>query len=331
MLYLGARRALLSSGKAWNPSLLFAPGDLGTWQTSSLPTIYQDSAGITPVITVGNPIGLRLDNGLGLVRGSQVVIDGGFDADTSNWIPASGITQDLVSGEMRLTTNGAGYTSQYAAANALEIGKTYEISASIRPFTAEGVPSNLGRIQFTSGFPGFLEPSTGLRKVLVATATTLIMQAGVASSSVLAAPGGYCFFDNISVRELPGNHASQATTTARPAYRTIPVPHVDYDGIDDVLVTTFPSSLGSNCTIVRAIPGVGAVILTGQTIGTTYSDNVDNCELFIINRPLTALEIAKLSIYFDAKAQANPANQNLMIDELGNNMVDELGNFMSWN
>lgn len=62
MLYLGARRALLSSANIWTPRLLFAPGDLGAWyDPSDLLTLFQDSAGTTPVTAVGQPVGKMLD------------------------------------------------------------------------------------------------------------------------------------------------------------------------------------------------------------------------------------------------------------------------------
>lgn len=65
MLYLGAKKSLLSSGKtlAQQVAALFAGGEQGAWYEPSLTngTLFQDSAGTTPVTAVGQPVGLMLD------------------------------------------------------------------------------------------------------------------------------------------------------------------------------------------------------------------------------------------------------------------------------
>lgn len=46
----------------WNPILLFAAGEQGGWyDPSDLSTLFQDSAGTTPVTASGQPVGLILD------------------------------------------------------------------------------------------------------------------------------------------------------------------------------------------------------------------------------------------------------------------------------
>ena len=94
----------------------------------------------------------------------------------------------------------------------------------------------------------------------------------------------------------------QRVTTATD-YADVGLPRkVDYDGIDDKLTTTFPN-LGADVTIARSVPGSGASILTGQTIGAgAWDDNTDHCGLVIVNRALTAGETALLTRYLDAKA-----------------------------
>lgn len=65
MLYLGAKRSLLSTGKtlAQQVAALFASGEQGAWYEPSLTnsTLFQDSAGTTPVTAVGQPVGRMLD------------------------------------------------------------------------------------------------------------------------------------------------------------------------------------------------------------------------------------------------------------------------------
>lgn len=290
MLYLGAKRALLGGKKVWNPGLLIGPSDIGTWQTSGLPMIYQDSNGATPVIAAGNPIGLRLDNRFGLARGADV-INGGFNTDTAwtktgAWEITGGVAQSIAVANGNLTQNHP---------ETLAVGNWVEVSFTIVS-RGGGVIYMLvaGNIS-NSGATPYFAPGTYRAMVPVLSVTNNTVGFALGST-----PSGFVI-DNVSFRKPPGGHATQATTTARPAYRATPVPHVDYD-IDDVLVTTFPSSLGSNCTVARAVPGIGAVILTSQTIGTSYSDNVDNRELFIINRALTAGETSQLTSHLNARS-----------------------------
>ena len=57
--YLGTT-VLFSGG--FSPSALFAGGTEGAWfDPSDIDTLFQDSAGTTPVTTAGQPVGLMLD------------------------------------------------------------------------------------------------------------------------------------------------------------------------------------------------------------------------------------------------------------------------------
>jgi len=100
---------------------------------------------------------------------------------------------------------------------------------------------------------------------------------------------------------------SAATTyqrvTSATDYADVGAPRkIDFDGVDDKLTTTFPD-LGSNVTIVRSVPGVGASILTGQTIGAgAWDDSTDHCGLIIINRALTAPETALVTRWANLRA-----------------------------
>ena len=52
-----------------------------------------------------------------------------------------------------------------------------------------------------------------------------------------------CTIDNVSVRELPGNHATQSTSTARPTLQLSGSSYyLDFDGVDDYITTTFAST-----------------------------------------------------------------------------------------
>lgn len=55
-------RRVTEPGFGWSPRALFANGEQGAWyDPSDLSTLYQDSAGTTPVTALGQPVGLMLD------------------------------------------------------------------------------------------------------------------------------------------------------------------------------------------------------------------------------------------------------------------------------
>ena len=57
-------------GATFSPTSLFANGEQGVWyDPSDLTTLFQDSAGTTPVTAVEQPVGLMLDKSKGLVLG----------------------------------------------------------------------------------------------------------------------------------------------------------------------------------------------------------------------------------------------------------------------
>lgn len=67
------------------------------------------------------------------------------------------------------------------------------------------------------------------------------------------------------IQELKGHHGSQATTAAKPSYRTDGELHwLEDDLVDDALVISLPD-LGTDATLAYAT-GAGVTILTGQTI-----------------------------------------------------------------
>jgi hypothetical protein len=79
-------------------------------------------------------------------------------------------------------------------------------------------------------------------------------------------------FDNISVRELPGNHASQATSTARPTLQTDASGHwyLDFDGIDDWLQTA-----NVDMSSKTAFSTFGAVEADSLNFASTWSHGIE--------------------------------------------------------
>lgn len=294
-------RRVTEAGSNWSPMVLFAAGEQGAWYDPSyLSTLYQDSAGTTPVTALGQPVGLMLDKSKG-TRGPEIVTNGGFNDDITGWGDYGFWTAgaaEWVNGAISVTT-----ASYQGAVHVLPttIGSRYELRFTVvsadanaqagRLYVSRSDPMNPGSSPLLN-----LSPRPPGNYVVHFVATNTSHTIGLSSQN----SGGVVVWDNISVRELHGKHASQATATARPTLAT--GYKIDYDGVDDKLTTTFPD-LGTNVTIARSIPGTGASILTGQTIGAgAWNDSTDSHALVIIDRGLTAAETTNLTRWLNRRA-----------------------------
>jgi hypothetical protein len=202
-LSIGLSLTRPSGPLGFNPASLFASGEEGAWyDPSDLTTLYQDAAGIT-LAGVGDPVGLMLDKSKGLVLGSELVANGGFDVDAS-WTKGTGWT--ISSGEASHAAGTASYLSQSVS---LTLGKTYRATCDV-VFVSGGS----GAFQFRSG-----GTTTGMTVTSANAGNTIEIfyrAEGNTQIAVFAGAGTSIVVDNISVKELPGNHATQSTSTARP-------------------------------------------------------------------------------------------------------------------
>jgi len=272
----------------FSPLDLFASGEQGVWyDPSDLSTMFQDSAGTTPVTADGQPVGLILDKSKGLVLGPELVTNGDFSNGTVDWLPVGTGTQEIVSGEMKLTITG----SEYKAVNQTPFptvpGKWYELSAKIRAFTSAGIVSDRGRIQIVGGINTFLLAETSgdftVSKIWLATGTLIDIECGVASSGAWGAPGDYCLFDNISIKELPGNHASQASAAKRPLLQNDGVNnYLAFDGVDDWLGTSSNPITGATgasewhgASVTSFTSNTGLINELGSSSSTTHEPYSD--------------------------------------------------------
>ena len=271
--------ALLSS--SFTPAKLFKSGDIGAFiDPSDISTLYQDSVGRTPVTAAGQSLGLALDKQSGAIRGPELW----SDAATT----FTGESSKVSAGVYRIYTSDGAITAVNVP-NITTAGKTYEVTLTVDSMTvaANGVSLDI---------VGAAAATTvgDKRWIVVAAATTMTIKrttAGMACDVQIS---------NVSVREIPGSHAKQATAGSRPLWAA--GNKVDYDGVDDSLVITFPSDMGADCTVARSVPNGEATILTAQTITTTYTDSTDHCGLVIINRALTATETNQLRRWLNRRA-----------------------------
>jgi hypothetical protein len=286
---------------AFNPASLFRSGEDGAvYAPNDLSTLYQDSAG-TRVTGLGQSIGMMIDARYGLSRGAQLVTNGDFTSNVDGWSvpnPANG-TQAWSAGQMLLTISGATCVSQQTVSS-LVVGATYTLSVNVSAFLSGGGTSSRGRVGYSGAATGTILAGGGQETTFVAATNSLLLSCDVADLSAWGSVGDYAVFDKISVTQLTGNHARQDTAGSRPT--VVAGGTINYASGSKSLVASFAASLGSSCTVARAVAGVGASILTGQTIGTTYTDTTDHCGLVIINRALNPQETLSLTRYLKRKA-----------------------------
>lgn len=282
---------------------MFAAGALGGLWLPEPQYLYEDSAGTLGASNDG-VCGLWLDCSRDLVLGSELVSNsGGPFVGVDNWTASSyqGATASLsiVSGYLRVT------------GNAVTTGNSYG------SFILNTVPGTWYKV-YVSGITGSHSPF--IRVTNSGTTTTLVERGGGATISIIFyATGtahavhfnvganvvnGWAQISSATVQAFYGTHALQATLANKPTLRRTPVSGkywLDSNNINatGAMTATFPSSLGSACTIARANAD-GVTITPNQTITTTYNLTPPygyNSAVMIINRALTASETAVVSRY----------------------------------
>lgn len=262
---------------------LFANNEQGFfYDPNDLSTMYLYAAGTVPVTGVGQPVGLILDKSKGLVLGGELVINGSFDTDTA-WNKNTGVS--ISSGIVNISTTASGHA--ISQATAVPANKIYKVTYTINSYSSGGLRCNVG------GTVGIIRNSDG-------TFTEYVRAFGYSTLQLVTTSGFVGSVDNFSVKEVLGNHAFQTNSAARPILQDIPR-RIDFDAVDDKLITNLPTQL-TGCTVIRSVPNVGTQILTGQTIPATYEDNTDHCGLIVINRALTPSETSAITTEFNKRA-----------------------------
>lgn len=232
-------------------------------------TLYQDPAGTIPVTGPAQTVGLALDKSKGLVLGSEAVVNGGFATDT-DWTKGSGWT---ISGGVA-SCDGSVQFSQLSQPNVTPLSKYFKVSftlvskgASVTNLRVVLGGAFVGQVDVTSAgtYSGVFFNSGGSLTFALQT------QAGTGAAFAVS-------IDNISVKELPGNHATQATLASRPTYGIVPL-----GGRRNLLLNT-DTLATQNVTVtavshVLSFTGTGTITLSGVStagplVGTGVNDRV---------------------------------------------------------
>jgi hypothetical protein len=206
----------LSGG--FTPASLFTGGEQGCWYDPSdygpNGTLFQDSAGTTPVTAVEQFVGLMLDKSKGLVLGSELITGAFVNGGILPW--------------PNFSASGTGFTAsvsgvfgiyQVVNPNGISIvsGKWYKVFVNVTQSTDDVVTVSLQSLSTGGGTARSTSFTFGPAS---ATTITGYLQATSTTTAYLqfSQQGTTITFDvaSVSVRELPGNHAFQTTSAKRP-------------------------------------------------------------------------------------------------------------------
>ena len=269
---------LLDDGPPF-PRSLFSAGEQGIWlDPSDFSTMFQDAAGTTPVTAVGQPVGLALDKRLGLERGPELVTNGDFSNGATGW---------TTSGLVSIGGGAANFNSALSGANVLQsvaisTSKFYAVTYTITSISSGSVSAAAG------GALGAVRTAPGTyTDILLPIAATIYVRARADNTTAV--------IDNISVREIAGNHAYQTTLAARPKLQrdSNGLYYLSFDGTDDGMATPSIDFTGTDkMTVwagVRKLSDAAAAIIA--ELSANESANVGS---FVLYGPSSALNNYRL-------------------------------------
>ena len=186
---------------------LFRNNEQGVWyDPSDMSTLFQDAAGTIPVTAMEQPVGLMLDKRLGLVRGPERLTNGDFAAGSTGWVVSGEDATHIVTftdGKVRYQSDTTSPVLVVQQNGALEVGKWYEVTTVVSAWAGGSIKTDsLGGAVLATGVGTFTV------RAFAPASTALTIARNSANVDIT--------IDSISVRELPGNHASQATTASKP-------------------------------------------------------------------------------------------------------------------
>jgi hypothetical protein len=176
-------------------------------------TLFQDSAGTTPVTAVEQPVGLMLDKSQGLVLGSE--------ATSGAWLNGYTTTFDTFA-----STGPSSFTATTTGAKSPRVAVLASLPAA-GWYWIEFTATFTGGSFTTSGFSNTGSPYSA------AVATTVLPTSGVTFRTLIytsaareyltltfiASGASTLSVSGVSVKSYAGNHASQATSASRPILR----------------------------------------------------------------------------------------------------------------
>ena len=220
----GAQLEIGSTATTYQPITTVNAGTIARFPYA---TLYQDIAGTTPVTAPNQPVGMMLSKDKGLVLGPEIVTNG--NNETALYSGSGAVSGTLVRGAApgggfaAVFTCNAGFLSHQALY--ITIAANTPVQISVRMYVPTGSLTTAQLFDATDG--SWSGASTTVKDNWVtltsirnAKATSWILGMGqIAGQSI----GGQVFYvDDLSIKALPGNHATQSTSGSRPTYGIVP-------------------------------------------------------------------------------------------------------------
>lgn len=177
-------------------------------------SLYQDSNGLTPSTTTGDPVGLVIDRSKGGITAasSELHVDPNINA-IGSWVVNSGVS--ISEGKAIFDgTNASGYAR---AQGGMTAGRWYMITVVVSSVTA-------GALRLLGGGPGNTVGPVPLTSTAGTFSIMHLADANTVGNLWLYSSSGPFAgtVESISVKEIYGNHAYQTTSGSRPTLGRVP-------------------------------------------------------------------------------------------------------------
>jgi len=236
---------------------LFWDGSQGWWyDDNDLTTLFQDSAGTTPVTAVEQFVGLQLDKSRGLVLGPELVpatysgVVGGLWAISATAVTRNGSSTNQASFNLTSTPTA---------------NKHYQVVFTVSDLSGD-----------TLGFR--LAGGTAYNITANGTYTFRIISGGTGGLTFIpwAGTAGQATITNISVRELPGNHRYAPASGNRPIWSKRVNLLTKTEQFDDAVRIKNVSSVSSNAAVAPngTTTADKIIIDNGAVLGTSTGAGV---------------------------------------------------------
>jgi hypothetical protein len=220
--------------QAFDPNALFRYSEPGVWfDPNDITTLYKGSPSATLVTAPGDAVGYMLDKSQGLVPGPQLVTNGNNETALFNFGVL--VNQDTLA---RASAPGGGFAASFTSNTSSSVShRSYDGSTSLQ---ANKAYRFTGRVYVpTGGVSTFKLYDNGdgswfgldvtvkdqwVSFDIFRSAKASNWSLGIGNNALDVVTSGQVSFwlDDLSIREIPGNHATQATPASRPTYGIVP-------------------------------------------------------------------------------------------------------------
>lgn len=255
---------------AFDPMSLFANGEHGFYfDFSKTDRLFQESTALTPVSADTHPTGMALEAhkwGGGTLAQEIAQQPELFDAAVAQ-ASAGGVNEsyDPVTGYYIVSRDDT-VSGNVTIAPSVVLGKTYRVSYTKAPLgtgTNHRMDIRIGGNPILADSVHFTAEVDSVRYFRAHVSGPLTINGG-------PAPGYSWAAKNISVKEIRSNTGIQATTSARPFWKT--GGFLRFDGVDDTLATVaYPGAAGSIAIYGKVTSAAKALI----SCGTTNNDRAE--------------------------------------------------------